>query len=55
MSEFADVEYEIPASYTKGKKKLVIRLVYREPAGTDLATSKEYLGTNEYHYWAFAY
>ena len=55
MSEFADVEYEIPAKHTKGKAKLVIRLVYREPTGTDLVTSKEYLGANEYHYWAFAY
>jgi hypothetical protein len=55
LSDFADVEYEIPARYTKGKKKLGIRLVYREPAGTDLAASKEYLGANEYHYWAFTY
>jgi hypothetical protein len=55
LCEFADVEYEIPARYTKGKKKLGIRLVYREPTGTDLAASKEYLGVNEYHYWAFTY
>ena len=52
---FTDVGYEIPAKHTKGKKKLDIRLVYREPAGPDLATSKEYLGANEYHYWAFTY
>jgi len=55
LCEFADVEYEIPARYTKGKKQLGIRLVYREPTGTDLVNSKSYLGANEYYYWAFAY
>jgi hypothetical protein len=46
-SAFVDTDFEIPAAYTKGKKRVTIEL--RHVAG-EKADS-----TNEYYYWVYSY
>ena len=51
-AKFRDTEFNIPASFTKGKSSVRIRL---ESKGS-LAFQKEDAGlTNEYYYWIYCY
>lgn len=47
---FRDSDYEIPASFTRGKSRIAIR-IERIPGSPD-ASNQEY---NEYYYWVFCY
>lgn len=44
---FADTDFEIPASYTKGKDRITVRVEHVAGQSAD--------STNEYYYWVYSY
>ncbi|MEI7899842.1 MAG: DUF2961 domain-containing protein [bacterium] len=51
-SQFRDIEFEIPAALTRGKKALDIKLVAKGSLGVKPADAGL---INEYYYWAYSY
>jgi hypothetical protein len=51
-SKFRDTEFEIPATLTKGKKQLSIRIATKNSLAVKPADEKL---TNEYYYWIYSY
>ena len=50
---FRDTEFEIPASFTRGKSSIVLTMTTR---GAESALDQNDQGlTNEYHYWVYSY
>jgi hypothetical protein len=50
---FRDTEFEIPASFTRGKSSIVLTMKTR---GAEAALDQEDQGlTNEYYYWVYSY
>jgi len=57
---FADTDFEIPATYTKGKEQISITVEHMQalnatPPVKEPAEALQVPGNNEYHYWVYSY